>query len=489
MPDSRDEQPAHSSRNQRREKMNGVTQDVKPDEITVNFGSRWSHRQAMRAQKVHLMACSPYIRKLIDQQPKGPITIDNVQPEIFKVLLEFIAHMRFEWANYMNMRYFIMLADAAEKLQVFCLGKACAEAIEGKLTDKNIWDIYGEYSDIKFVAETCEKRLAKNTEMHLQLPGFLEIKPEALSKFLTLDEMEINSEMTLILASINYAEAQKNPREVFRKYALPHLRLLTLKLIELPLKLEEWLNEDERIFISEKLFCGKPLLPYEEVAELKDTLCGINKNRKPGNVRTLTILKEERILGLVEQFLLSQFFLIPSCEEHLFSMQFKANKCLLIKQLEVFCPLHLDSEDFVCNDLIARLTRNEQEFVRFSDGYKMLATVRVHDMLDEKMENHFGPMDEHPFLNHWTTFKLGVLVRKGRVATLEVRVCGKWTMRLIERSAKRILKGSGTSVTEALSEFKIEHKHTINGGDFKAVKRTEKDSISTIFKSMDFITY
>ncbi|CAB3380123.1 Hypothetical predicted protein [Cloeon dipterum] len=473
--------------------VNSDDEDVKPcnPEITVKFGSGWPHRREVVAHKLRLMACSPYIKELIDKNPEGPITIDDVQPEIFDVLLHFIAHMRFEYANFLNLRYYIMLADAAVKLQVLSLGEACAEAIGGKLTDKNIWDIYGEYSDIKFIAETCEKVLAKNTEKYLQLPGFLEIKPEALSKFLTLDKMEIDSEMTLILASINYADAQKNPREVFRKYALPHLRLLSLKLIELPLKLQEWLTDEERIFISEKLFCRKPLLQYKDVPELKNSLCGIEEGRKPGHVHTLIILKEKRILGLVKQFLLSNFFLIPSCEEHLFSMKFKAKKCLLIKQLEVFCPLHLDSEDIVSNDPIAKLKRNEQEFATFSDGYKMLATVRVQGDLDEKMENYFGPVDEQSFLNRWTTFKLGVLVRKDRAVTVEVRVCGKWTMRLIERSAGQILKtSSSSSVKEALGEFKIEHKYSVNGGDFKAFKASDtKNLISTIFKSMDFITY
>ncbi|CAB3363006.1 Hypothetical predicted protein [Cloeon dipterum] len=83
-----------------------------------------------------------------------------------------------------------------------------------------------------------------NTRECLNHPTFLGISKSILVQFLSLDTLNIESELDLVTACIRLAEAKGKENSYFMDVAIPHLRLLTLRVGNLD-EIRNYLSPEE----------------------------------------------------------------------------------------------------------------------------------------------------------------------------------------------------------------------------------------------------
>ncbi|XP_065336072.1 uncharacterized protein LOC135936977 [Cloeon dipterum] len=187
--------------------------------------------QEIRAFRVDLIVSSEFFEKLLDspltQTSDRKIRLKNIEPEIFKIVIEFIhmcGHLIVSKVD--NLETCLKVASAAEEYMIEDLAELCSKLLEDKfLKVDNVWAMLHKYHLVNAIASPCLKLLSLKTEDCLRHKSFLQISDDGLKLFLSLDEMAISSESELLRACVKYSGNFADQRSAFREICLPDLRL------------------------------------------------------------------------------------------------------------------------------------------------------------------------------------------------------------------------------------------------------------------------
>ncbi|CAB3379786.1 Hypothetical predicted protein [Cloeon dipterum] len=342
----------------------------------------------------------------------------------------------------------IELAGYAETCSIPELMKLCSdELLANKVTMENAWRTFDKHHKKKVILEICQKFLSKNTEKLLEQPNFLKISMEALEKFLTFPEMNIESEMSLIKACLRHLSAKKEEEKelLFKKHILRHLRLLTVLPGELS-GIAKWLTKDERFWLVKmensaildianlKLDKENPNLCTETVARKAETLTQNFVTEDLTNVATL---------------LDSGSYLFLQGAANKLVVAFEAKQSIMLQGVELFCPI-----DYLDQNLTD---------VRFKEENK----GRVMHLLPDQVTVHLDivhrgkmllqrdiPREENKLykMNAIELLKTYMFLPKGAQLNIEVTFKGKCCLRRVSGSKAMV------NDSEVMEKVKLYHK-------------------------------
>ncbi|CAB3388298.1 Hypothetical predicted protein [Cloeon dipterum] len=214
----------------------------------------------IRAFRLELIVSSEYFSGLLNSPltlaNPGPIRVKTIEPDVFKLVIEFIhlsGHLK---SKVGSLEVCLQLARAADEYLLDDLSHLCLEQLRNKfLLVDNVWNVLTEHRLIRGIAKACLELLEVHASECLREVSFFEASEEAVKLFLSLDKMEIESEMELVDACIEYAEKKKEKKDVFRRAFLPNLRLLNLSTKNL-MKVLPFLTVEEKTYLAAH---GSPL--------------------------------------------------------------------------------------------------------------------------------------------------------------------------------------------------------------------------------------
>ncbi|XP_059485125.1 uncharacterized protein LOC132202305 [Neocloeon triangulifer] len=236
-------------------KMTDVTFSVGPDGDEENA-------QPVFANKFDLMVASEYFATLILSVSSAPqvIKINNVEPHIFQMLIEFIHKFSLD-RDIESLDDAVKLTRAAFEYKVEELVIFTTKMIATKfLRPDTIWLVLDSLSDVPIVALECRKILAALTEDCLHDPSFLNITAKSLEIFLKIRVVNVSSEIELVWACIRLIEARDQDRALIQ-VALQNLRLSTVEEQEELSVLLQYLTDEEKIAISLRMHSNDTELP------------------------------------------------------------------------------------------------------------------------------------------------------------------------------------------------------------------------------------
>ncbi|CAB3380122.1 Hypothetical predicted protein [Cloeon dipterum] len=318
----------------------------------------------------------------------------------------------------------------------------------------------------------------------LECKEFLQIQPEALAFFLTLEELNIDSEFTLVKACIRYAKfngkCDEEVRDLFQKYALPHLRVLTLTYQQL-LKVNDFLSLEQSLFLHDNLQNKEPLLTVKDLPEIEKSFSLSKKRRFPNTCCTLTVVPEEEVLPLTTVFKEGMFSVLP-WEQNKFVIAFDATTKFVIKRIEVFCPLDLRGEsDYLDENLMKRLRESEIDCDSKTTTH-LTVTIKIrHKKKENNEEFILHKPKEHIYLNsQWASFYGTIKVPASTRVKLKVSFNGRVSLRHFERNVERMIQENDRCVRKLFGNVELDqfYKDGENG-----VKWVRKDGI-TVFKDI-----
>ncbi|XP_065343420.1 uncharacterized protein LOC135941691 [Cloeon dipterum] len=322
---------------------NGIGTD-----IVFTFGSI-ENEMKLFGNKSVLQEKSKILGQQISSSKEEEIKIEDTNITIFRMILEY-CHTGEIPTEVGNLSDCIELAAAAKKFGLQELAEETANKLVTKQDfqfEQNVWKIFSNHLDNKYLHSACTKLLVKNTESLLaRTQDFLSIDVKALQTFLGFDEMNINSEISLVKACFQYAKGRydenqpEQAKEFFRNNILKELRLLTVKTQDLK-EIAHWLNMDEKKFLIHKQHQYVRFLSKQAIFP-EGTL---NPNSTPRKSEPKCLMlgpfkdaKDVIARADYKSFTNAQF-------KNVFS--FVANECVEIKDFEIFCPLDESMVDIV----------------------------------------------------------------------------------------------------------------------------------------------
>ncbi|XP_065339643.1 uncharacterized protein LOC135939251 [Cloeon dipterum] len=301
--------------------------------------------EVIHASKFDLVSSSEFFKAMMRSpltQP-GPIRIRQLEPRIFKMVLEYV-HLHHLSTKPIDLEDAIQLARAADEYLIDDLATLCSKIVEGMLTVDKVWKVANENHTVKCVANGCIKILTEETCSCLDHESFLEIREDTVIWFLTLPEMNIETETTVINACLKYCRSRID-MNLMRTF-IPHLRLLTLSCPDELMLISEYLSSREAKYISYKMLLANDKKKMKLM--LPQSLCPIIEERcnKKAKYETLVLIPDTQLIGsqeLIEQKLYekitknvdSSFF--PTCY-----LIFQAKKYMVLKQVEVLCKVQIE---------------------------------------------------------------------------------------------------------------------------------------------------
>ncbi|XP_065351026.1 uncharacterized protein LOC135946651 [Cloeon dipterum] len=263
------------------------------------------------------------------------------------------------------------LAASVERVGANELRKLCIDELKFNLSVHNIWQIYNKNLESEGVTLACEEMLMRNTEEFLKSPHFLEIDPETLSHFLSLKMLDIASEAVLIDYCDKYASTKKHGDSLFmfREYAIPYLRLLTLTEDEMNGPIKKYLEDFKWSSCLQEIKLGTSREPINSFAgeglHMQARFCKVRIERTLDSEAscTLTIVPDELVANLKDT-LLNDSISVPKTAKHNFALLFKPNRDILIKEFEFFLPLSIQR-----NSKNWCMEQMEHDFQTFSSSF------------------------------------------------------------------------------------------------------------------------
>ncbi|CAB3366832.1 Hypothetical predicted protein [Cloeon dipterum] len=217
---------------------------------TFLVGEDEGYLEEMIACKKVLAESSDYFKVLLDKKlnfspisESGKIRLRLVEPDIFKLIVEF-THLggRLE-SNVDSLKLCLRLARAADKYLIDDLFMACSDLSKlllGAKKTRDLWAYLDWHLDIEFFVQQCLQVMARNAEFWLRHRSFRKVSKDAVTLFLQRDDLNVSAEVVLFQACRFYSRGKKS--DVFRRVCLPHLRLSWVS--------DEFLNAEEKAFLA-----------------------------------------------------------------------------------------------------------------------------------------------------------------------------------------------------------------------------------------------
>ncbi|CAB3380119.1 Hypothetical predicted protein [Cloeon dipterum] len=440
-------------RKMRRNKMRDLTDE---NIVTLRFGYGGTKTYNYKFNRALLMAKSEYFREAIPRSTNGEINVYFIDALTFKKVLELLENPNSNLNNENNIsNVLIPLTEAAIKLRCREIGEKCVKRLLEIVNMDNVWKIYNGCYLYEPIARKCEELLSRRALDLLAQPEFLEIKPETLAQFLQLEKMEINSELDLFKACDRFARSRKhvNQRAIFRIYALPHLRMLTLTDNEIFFNASFYLEPEESLFFNYHLRYSSFRLSGVEAKGF----CLNNSQRKRDGSCDILIVPDKEVLDLVQIFKQKNYCEIPDGVVHKFVLSFEAKKKIRIQKIGFFSPLSLSMEELFEPNILKTLQEREKEiqssFPKHKAGLKVTVEGQAQSLMDVS--------PRYIFLNKWTTINLNAVVPENARVTLEVEfheIVGNLSL---EHSVTK-KDGSVDVVDNATTVFKSVHACTVD---------------------------
>ncbi|XP_065346100.1 uncharacterized protein LOC135943482 [Cloeon dipterum] len=404
-------------------------------------------------------------------------SVKTIEPKIAEAIIDFHEILN----RFKHIDDLIKLAKAVDSSKIEHLGALLSTLLNRKFDEDtgNVWKILSHGYNVNSIADACEKRLSKETESMLACKEFLEIRPEALARFLTFEEMDIDSEFILVQASVRYVwsngTCDERVRHLFKKYALPHLRLLTLSYKEL-LEVRHFLTLDQSLFLHDNLQ-KEPLLTAEDLPEIAKSLSLSKKHRSPNcEMYTMTFVPEEDVLPLTTVIKEGLFSVLP-WEESMFVLAFGATTKLNVKRVEVFCPLDFRVEsDLLDENLMENLRERELDY----------DSIRTSQMTVKVKIRHQGKLEVITLRNpikediYWASFDVNVVVPATARVKVKVSYKGRVALRYIESNVNLMVKENDRCVRELFDNVELDQFYKDGENGFRWAR---KDAI-TVFKDI-----
>ncbi|XP_065348828.1 uncharacterized protein LOC135945222 [Cloeon dipterum] len=109
----------------------------------------------------------------------------------------------------------IPLTASAERFDAELLGRFCIDELKKNLSIHNIWEIYNEHLESRYITIACLEVLNTNTEEFLKSPRFLDIDLETLCDFLSFMKTGLANEAVLVDYCDKYASTKKHGDSVY----------------------------------------------------------------------------------------------------------------------------------------------------------------------------------------------------------------------------------------------------------------------------------
>ncbi|CAB3376263.1 Hypothetical predicted protein [Cloeon dipterum] len=329
-----------------------------------------------------------YRETLLNEFPEKSIKVKNVGPCIFDVIIDYLETDSITNQEIEQVVKWIDLAVKSNRDTMDRLKAASADLlISSHLINKgNVWKILSENINVEAIASACEETLCMNAEELLKSPEFFQLELNVISHFLKLEGLRVDSEMLLVRACVAYNRQLK--REVenvsFRKYFLPHLRLLTLTVAELS-EIEYLLTLNEKIILVHLILEKEYFLNIDDLVKTgsikRNQLCSERQVRYSGDFKTLEIVPDDEILDLAGVFRNGLFSTIKQSTSE-FELSFVALKNIRIRRILMFTPVHLLTDDFCCPDVVKSLEIRQKERIMIMCGnFTLTCEVRKEEKL------------------------------------------------------------------------------------------------------------
>ncbi|KAI5651695.1 BTB/POZ domain-containing protein [Phthorimaea operculella] len=163
----------------------------------------------MKAHKLILAMASPVFEAMFYgpiAECANPILIPDIQPETFKVLLEYIYTDNIELDSFTSA---CSLYYGAQKYMLPHLLTVCTTYLSCNLTPELACPMYEFVQMVgeKPLIEECEKLIQTETSSILQNKGFEEASIDTIEKIFAMDKLNISNELDLFKAAERYAKS------------------------------------------------------------------------------------------------------------------------------------------------------------------------------------------------------------------------------------------------------------------------------------------
>ncbi|KAJ2945132.1 hypothetical protein O0L34_g9193 [Tuta absoluta] len=160
----------------------------------------------VKAHRLIMAMASPVFSKMLyGSFVKFPMYIDDVRPEVFNLLLEYI------YSDNLSIHSSKDACDlyyAAKKWRLPHVSKCCVKYLLNNMSPNNVCNIYKVAceSDDQELQLTCEKIFSSRTKEVLKDESFFDIDVSTVKRLFTLEPLNINSELDLFEALVAYAK-------------------------------------------------------------------------------------------------------------------------------------------------------------------------------------------------------------------------------------------------------------------------------------------
>ncbi|CAB3376717.1 Hypothetical predicted protein [Cloeon dipterum] len=454
--------------------------DLKQFTVLVGQGGEM---QEYPVSKFDLYSSSTFFVSMIPETSDEPLKIPDADPKLFRHILAFMQNPKeFKMPSFNKVEELTSLALMAEKYMVTDLCSFIGKNLSDTIEKTDVWRVYNEGREIETLATACEQMLCSDTDFYLDNLYKNKVEPETLAKFLSLSNLNVNSEEVLIKACLkNLVGADK--RETFRKYFLPKLRLLTLMAADLK-ELYEFLLPEEALFLLSQLRDKTPLLTPSDLPK-DHALCLEKSKRKFEKSYNLKIVNDEDILDL-KGVVLEGKFNVLNPGEYKFVLSFTALQSIVIKGVFLFAPLDLCRDDLVANDFVRYLQCKENHHCCI-DACNLELKVKVEPKgnPDDSRDITLDANNRLHRMNKWFQFTKPFMVpMNARISLHVVLRGGALFMRHLKTEQASILKCNDDSIArDVFDKINLEYFQKEDGSDsFNRVF----DGEFTIFKSISY---
>ncbi|XP_065345873.1 uncharacterized protein LOC135943321 [Cloeon dipterum] len=398
----------------------GAIADV---QIIVGFGP--SQPIKYPASRVHLISSSEYFKRLIaDSREKSGkcivVRLPAIQPaEVVRRVIEFTFLGGKMQTELEDRALCVGLIVASEKYELEELGQYCKHVLLNKfLTVDSFWPIFNAFHDKHpLVYEATQEFLAENSEAVLKHGAMLTISLQALSAFLQDPNLHIYSEMKLVQACMNYAFAnagEEDAKSIFRRVALPHLRLYNLEKEEDADVLNVFLTENEYLCVAINMFPTEfnrilEVVMYKLYNPVE--FCSKKLPRKQRPAKVCFLPKVPIFTGHI--FFLSRESwnqnMIIGAPETKFVLSFEAPRNMTIAELQTLHPVRISH--FNITDV------RESTFLNpVNSRWLLPSSVKI----GENTQFELDETEKDNILLTWATWKTSLQVNQGSQVTIEV---------------------------------------------------------------------
>ncbi|CAB3388555.1 Hypothetical predicted protein [Cloeon dipterum] len=404
-----------------------VKGDIADVELFVgSVSSVETHR--IYASKVHLSSVSEYFKKQIaDSKEKSgkfiKVCLPPTEPEIVRRIVEFAFLGGKTLSEVENVEQCVDLIVASKRFKLEELGQFYKHVLLDKfLTVHSFWPIFDAFHENHhLVHEATQEFLVENSEAVLKNVALHKVRPEALSVFLQDPNLHIDSEMKLVKACINYAFAtaagEGDARSIFRRVALPHLRLYNLEKGEDAAELKAFLTENEYLCVAVNMVPGgfdrileeamyKLFYPVE--------FCTKKVPRKQMNRPTKVHFLPSHPVSACHYYYLSQKSwyenLVMGTAETKFVLSFEAPRDMTIVELQTLHPIRINHFNFTDVHKCTFLNPVESRWLLPSS-----VTIGT-----ENTQFELAETEKHNLLLTWATWKTSTEVKQGSQVKIEI---------------------------------------------------------------------